>query len=191
MILFFDCETTGKADFRSSPDAAHQPRLVQLGALLTDNDGREMSSLSVIVKPDGFQIPEAAISVHGITTQVATDYGLGLEAVLPMFARFATKPQTICAHNIEFDLFVMTGEYLRAQTGEVPFVGSARHFCTMKEMTEVCQLPGPYGFKWPRLQEAFRHAFGCDFAGAHDAMADVRACAQIYFWLMKQRNQSA
>ena len=36
MILFFDTETTGKADFKSSPDAAHQPRLVQFAALLMD-----------------------------------------------------------------------------------------------------------------------------------------------------------
>ena len=189
MILFFDCETTGKADLRSAPDARHQPRLVQLAALLTDNDGKEMVSLSTIVKPDGFEIPESASCIHGITTKIATEYGVGLEAVLPMFAQLASKPQWICAHNVEFDLFIMTGEYLRAQV-EVPFDG-AGYFCTMKEMTDVCQIPGPYGPKWPKLQEAYHHAFGCEFSGAHDAMADVRACAQIYFWLIKQRKAVA
>lgn len=38
MILFYDTETTGKADFRAAPDAAHQPRLVQLAAILANPD---------------------------------------------------------------------------------------------------------------------------------------------------------
>lgn len=61
-------------------------------------------------------------------------------------------------------------------------------FCTMKAMTPVCKLHGNYGdFKWPKLQEAHKHAFGVEFDGAHDALADVRACARVYRWLMEQR----
>lgn len=186
MILFFDTETTGKADLKSAPDASHQPRLVQLAALLTDDSGQEFASLNVIVRPSGFEIPESASGVHGITTDAALKYGLGLEAVLPMFAQLAFIPKTIVAHNIEFDLFVMTGEYIRAEFGIVPFDG-AELFCTMKEMTEVCQIPGNYGFKWPKLIEAYRHCFNSDFENAHDALADVRACARIYFWLKALR----
>jgi hypothetical protein len=55
-------------------------------------------------------------------------------------------------------------------------------------MVNICKLPSKYPgeYKWPRLIEAYRHAFGKDFTGAHDALADVRACKEIYFWLKVQ-----
>jgi len=36
------------------------------------------------------------------------------------------------------------------------------------------------------LSEAYRHAFGKDFDGAHDAMSDIRATKDVYFWITKQ-----
>ena len=183
MILFFDTETTGKADFRAEPDAPHQPRLVQLAAILTDNDGKEMGSLNLIIKPDGFEIPTDASRVHGITTKTAIEYGVGLEAALPIFAQLALKPHLIVAHNFDFDLLIMRGEFLRCGFEEDPFEGALK-FCTMREMTPLCKLPGKYDdYKWPKLQEAHIHAFGSEFDDAHDALADVRACAKLYFWL--------
>lgn len=187
MKLFFDTETTGKADFRSPPDADHQPRLVQLGAILTDDAGKELSAINLIIEPNGFEIPEEASRVHGITTEIARNYGVDLEVALSIFERLAKKPQVIAAHNIEFDLLIMRGELLRCGFEEDPFEG-AQLFCTMDAMTPICRLPGNYGdFKWPRLQEAHKHAFGVEFEGAHDAMADVRACARLYFWLLNPK----
>lgn len=188
MILFFDTETTGKADFRSKPDAPHQPRLVQLGALLTDDGGEEMACIDLIITPEGFTIPESASSIHGITTDVARAYGVGLEVALPAFAQLCTKPHVIVAHNIDFDLLIMRGEYLRASCEDDPFDG-AKLFCTMQAMTPICNIPGPYGPKWPKLIEAYRHCFGEDFSGAHSAMADVRACARVYRWLQDRKGQ--
>lgn len=75
MITFFDTETTSKADFRSPPDAPHQPRLVQFAALLCDDAGEEVSSVSIIIKPNGFTIPEEASKIHGITTEIANARG--------------------------------------------------------------------------------------------------------------------
>jgi len=42
---------------------------------------------------------------------------------------------------------------------------------------------GRTNYKNPSLQEAYRHLFGRNFVGAHDAMADVRACRDVYFAL--------
>jgi DNA polymerase III epsilon subunit-like protein len=185
MILFIDTETTGKADFRSPPDAPHQPRLVQFGAILTDDDGKEMSSLNLIINT-GVEIPQEASGIHGITTKIAEDYGISLEFALPLITRFFLKPRQIVAHNVDFDSLILRGEFLRAMIDEDPFEG-ADLFCTMRAMTPVCKLPGNYGdYKWPKLQEAYKHAFGVEFEGAHDAMADVRACAKVYFWLKKE-----
>jgi DNA polymerase-3 subunit epsilon len=184
MILFFDTETTGKCDFGAEPDAEHQPRLVQLGALLTDELGNELASVDLIIKPNGFEIPLAASSIHGITTGLALKCGVEELAALHVFDQLLMQSELAVAHNFDFDRVVMSrGSRIRADR----LVRD--NFCTMRAMTPICKIPNQYGYddyKWPRLQEAYRHAFECDFDGAHDAMADVRACAEIFFWLRKQ-----
>jgi DNA polymerase-3 subunit epsilon len=179
MILFFDTETTGKADMRSSPDAAHQPRIVQLAALLTDDKGEEKASINLIIKPDGFTIPVEASAIHGITTEIALLFGVEEIAALHVFDQLLMRSRLAVAHNIDFDGFMLSRKSRIRQ--ERLF---RSWFCTMKATTDVCQLPGPYGFKWPKLQEAHQHCFGKPFDGAHDALADVRACKAVYFWLL-------
>jgi DNA polymerase III subunit epsilon len=193
MITFFDTETTGKADFRAPPDAAHQPRLVQFAALLCDDDGEEVSSVSLIIKPDGFTIPEEASAIHGITTEIALARGVCCSVPRHIYRQWWQASSLIVAHNIQFDLLIMDGEIRRRNGAGSKLWGEARDtFCTMQAMTPVCKLPGNYGdYKWPKLQEAHKHAFGTEFDGAHDALADVRACARVYRWLMEQKAQVA
>lgn len=182
MKLFFDTETTGKADMNLAPDAKHQPRIVQLAALLTDNMGIELASLNLIIKAVDFEISTGSTLIHGITTEISRKYGVPLLYALMTFASLAKNADTYCAHNVEFDLFMLKGECLRM----VIDLPNKPTFCTMKMMTDIVQLPGPYGFKWPRLQEAYRFAFGKEFDGAHNAIADVRACKDLYFWIKTQ-----
>ena len=49
---------------------------------------------------------------------------------------------------------------------------------------EAMLAKGMTGYKRPSLTETYRHFFGRDFDGAHDAMADVRACRDVYFALL-------
>lgn len=58
MKLFFDAETTGKAAMREPYNSPRQPHIVQLAALLTDDDGIERGAMNVIVRPDGYGIPD-------------------------------------------------------------------------------------------------------------------------------------
>lgn len=181
MILVFDTETTGKADFNAEPEAPHQPRLVQLGAILYDKNFVVRSELNMIVRPDGFQIPEEATSIHGITHADALQYGFPELDVMIAFNYLCRRSHVLVAHNLKFDAFII-GKALFMCGLEAP--PPEQKFCTMQAMTERCKLPGAYGgFKWPSLQEAYKHCFGEEFEGAHDAMADVRACARVYKWL--------
>lgn len=185
--LIFDCETSGKADFRSPPEAKHQPRIVQLAAILIDAAGEELAQLNVIIRPDGFTIPEEAAAIHGITTEKALACGISEIAATHVFDQMLAIAKVAVAHNLDFDRHMLSrGSAIRATELRV------RGFCTMRAMTPVCKLPGNYGdFKWPKLQEAHKHAFGTEFDGAHDALADVRACARVYRWLMEQKAQVA
>jgi DNA polymerase III epsilon subunit-like protein len=190
-FLFFDTETTGKADFHAPPSAPQQPRLVQLAALLVEagaGDGgvaatREVAALNVMIRPAGFGIPLAASAIHGITTAQAARCGVDLLSALALFGELARAADFLVAHNIQFDRLVMESEFHRTG-GLLP---ERRERCTMKAMTPVCALPGQHGsYKWPKLQEAYQHCFQRKFAGAHGALADARACAEVFFWLRQR-----
>jgi DNA polymerase III epsilon subunit-like protein len=79
----------------------------------------------------------------------------------------------------------MSEKFAQAVAG-LERVRKAQTYCTMKETTNICKLPGNYGkFKWPKLTEAHQHFFGIPVEGAHDAMTDVRACKRIFFEIKK------
>jgi len=90
------------------------------------------------------------------------------------------------AHNIPFDFMVWKSMQFRAGFLESRR-GYPRQFCTMNATTEICKLPGRFGkYKWPKLSEAYFHATGKELEGAHDAMVDVKACKEIFFWLKEK-----
>lgn len=180
MKLFFDTETTGKADFKNKSDSTNQPRIVQLAALLTEDDGLERGSLNIIIKPDGWTISAEVAAVHGITQEIADRCGIPLLGPLNVFSWMCKQANELIAHNIDFDLLIVGHEFKRAAK---PFP-ELKPFCTMHATTNICKLPGNYGkYKWPKLSEAYKHFFKEDLQNAHDAMADVRGCARIYFAL--------
>lgn len=176
--LIFDTETTGKADFRAPSTAPHQPHIVQLGAMLVNDGGRVLGEINLIIQPDGFTIPAEASAIHGITHELAVECGVPLSVALRSFDHLCSRAEVVVAHNIEFDALVTDAACYRARM-DSPLTEKVFH-CTMNTMTDVCQIPGPYGFKWPRLEEAYRHLFNEWNVRAHDAMEDVRACARIY-----------
>lgn len=185
MYMFFDTETTGKADFHAQHDDESQPHLVQLGALLTNAQGGELKRINRIVKPDGWTVPFEAAQIHGFTTERCEAEGIPLSEVLTEFNTLLEPPirPVIVAHNIPFDLIVMQSAFHRAGWRDLlaPFART----CTMELMTPICRLPGRYGYKWPKPTEAYQHCFGRTFEGAHEAFADVVACKDVFFWLKK------
>jgi len=180
MRLFFDTETTGVPRNYKAPasDIDNWPRMVQLAWLMMDERGEELASAEHVVRPDGFTIPRDAARIHGITTELALERGVDLGTVLDEFGARVTESSGLVAHNVSFDERVVGAEYLRA--GRLNPIETKERLCTMKASTNLCALPGPYGYKWPTLTELHMHLFGEPFDGAHGALADVRACARCY-----------
>lgn len=191
MIAFLDTETTGLPVKGAPLDDPAQPHLVQLALLLTEDDGTERVSMSMIVNP-GMIIPPGASSVHGITNDVAGRCGISSPKALSIFDRYAGMANLLVAHNAEFDLTLMEIALLRAQKTmknlSATFMG-VPHFCTAKAATPIVNLPPTgkmlaAGFnrpKTPELSECVKHFFNEDIEGAHDALVDVRACARVFF----------
>src|SRR5512137_51403 len=146
--LFFDVETTGKALMKEGPETAGQPHVVQLAALLVEGE-REVACLNTLVIPEGFEVPPEASAIHGIMHEEARTCGIYLDTALRLFTDFAEAAKEFVAHNIAFDKLVMRIEYSRVGRRD-PFYGKPE-FCTMKAATPICKLPGPYGWKWPKL----------------------------------------
>lgn len=183
MKLFFDTETTGKANFKSTHTDDKQPHIVQIGALLTTNAGEEVSSMDVIIKPEGWTISEEASDIHGITTEFAEHAGVPLESALYMFQCLVDRADQVIAHNISFDYLILCAAFHRISKSPV----WPAKFCTMEATTNICKLPAkwPGAYKWPKLTEAYFHFFGKHVENAHSAIVDVRACKEIYFALFK------
>lgn len=186
MYLFFDTETTGlPRDWHAPVDNLENwPRMIQLAWLLYDDTGREVRRYENIIRPDGFEIPLEASNVHGITTERALSCGVGLDDALREFAEVLSGSRTLVAHNIGFDEKIAGAEFLRAGIASRMF--EIPKICTMHSSTDFCQLPGKYGYKWPNLTELHKILFGRGFSGAHDALADVVACADCFFELRKR-----
>jgi len=208
MYLIIDCETTGLPKKRDAElsDLDSWPRIVQLAWALYDEKEKEMETRNYLIRPDGFEIPEEAFRVHGITTEKARDEGKDIAEILRAFSATAARAKFVVAHNLEFDKSVIETEYIRLKLQrpkeylrlklrrplESGSPKQRRHFsdenfiCTMKQSKEYCKIPGKYGFKWPSLLELHEKLFGKGYDEMHDAGADVAACAHCFFELKRR-----
>ena len=193
MILFFDTETTGFFQDRVPVDHPSQPHLVQLAAMLCEDDGGEVMSLSVIVN-NNVPIPEQASNVHRITTEIAAARGVTPAMAIDLFGHMYRLADTSVAHNIKFDKGIMEAAIARRH-GAVRVMNKPM-FCTMEAASPIVNLPPTErmlaaGFnkpKPPKLEECVRHFFNEDLDGAHDAMIDVAACRRVFFHLKSLEN---
>jgi len=193
MILFFDTETTGFYDKKLPADHASQPHIVQLAMCLTEDDGKERLSASLVIDCP-FNIPIQASSVHGIDRDVSGAFGVDLEMAIDLFRHFYMRADLIVCHNVAFDLPVMASEIGRFQKRLVAL--DKPTFCTMEASAPIVNLPPTErmiaaGFnkpKAPKLEECVRHFFDEALDGAHDAMIDVAACRRVYFHLQTSGN---
>jgi len=187
MYLIFDTETTGLPINYKAPlsDFKNWPRMVQLAWMSFQENGQLIESQNLIIKPDGFTIPAAAVKVHGISTERALTEGISLNEALTNFATAIEQAKFLIAHNIKFDANILGAEFLRTQIPNKLF--DKPHICTMKKSTNFCQLPGNYGYKWPSLTQLHLKLFKSDFQEAHNAQIDVQACAKCFFELKRQR----
>jgi DNA polymerase III epsilon subunit-like protein len=57
----------------------------------------------------------------------------------------------------------------------------------MKSSVNVCQIANSRGgYKWPNLTELYQYLFHHPFPEAHDAVFDVKACAECFFELKRR-----
>jgi DNA polymerase III epsilon subunit-like protein len=158
----------------------NQCRLVQIAWELYSPDSQTpLASKEFMIQPTDFTIPEAASKIHGISMEEAQTKGVPLHEVIFELREIMGNVSTLVAHNIDFDMSVVTAELMRANCEDLAkAMMQKQQICTMKRGTKK-------GQKWPKLGELYRELFGASpeakYGDLHRADVDVRCCADIYF----------
>lgn len=193
--LIYDTETTGLPLWNDPSDDPRQPHIVQLAAMLVDLDAQKtISSLDLIIAPDGWSIPPEMTAIHGIEDTYARQVGVLEELALSAFMALWLKADVRIAHNESFDARIVRIA-LKRHMSDAPAklhddwkAGKAE--CTQKMSTPILALPptdkmmkAGFGHKYKsaNLREAYKFFYQTDFDGAHSAMADAQACAAVYY----------
>lgn len=192
--VFYDTETTGLA--RGDIPLLHhpaQPHLVQVAALMVDLDTRlVVSTLDVLVRPDGWTIPRQATAIHGITQERALACGVDEGMAAQLLAEMCMRKMRV-GHNQDFDSDMVSIALARYE-GLYTWTDWSYNmrFCTMQAAKPVMKLPASprmiaagHGdeYKPPRLSEAYAYFAGLPMQGAHNAKMDARATMEVFFAL--------
>lgn len=183
LILGFDTETTGLPVWKEPSDHESQPHLVQVAAVLCDeNTGDVVEEMNVIIKPDGWIIPQEVIDIHGITEEMAAEKGIPEQEALQMFIDLWRKCDLRVAHNTTFDnrlIRIALKRYLTDLVADEVWKDKAAYYCTMTNARKIMKgLPEAGNGS---LAASYKFFTGKELEGAHDAMVDTKACLEIYF----------
>ena len=158
-------------------------RVIQYALVATDEHGKEVDTLSSFVQNDGPQIDRYAYAVHHIDERrLASENAPSqlhafqqLVAFLQEQARHGTT--VLVAHNGYAYDFKYLHHTLHRLGLALP--DGATHFVdTLRLARAVDWGTRPVNF---RLGTLYRLAAGRDLAGAHDALADTRGLATVFF----------
>ena len=181
-VLFLDTETTGIPDRAAKWDTDFEqyPHVVQIAWM----HGCKVENH--IIRPDGWEIPDDAKQVHGITTEYAMEHGEPFAAVVDMLIQDCHEAGLICGHNIHFDTGIIKANILRELGREyydANDVESAlfkgKRIDTMRSTMKWVNARFHFGrLKFPNLGELYDRCFPGETFEAHDALEDCKAVAR-------------
>lgn len=188
MNLAISVGTTGLFDENAPNDAPHQPKIVRLAALLYDD--REYGLLDLLIRPDGWKIPQETKKFHGTDERTAMMAGIPLRVALSCLTNLSKAAHKVAGFSIDYDIRVIQSALFQFdRTVQFPRPGCER-IDIKQPMTPVCRLTRKNpkheeDFRWPKLAEAHAIAFGVSHV-AGDLLADVRAIVALHNFLTEK-----
>lgn len=198
-----DVETTGFLLPDEPLGHDMQPRIVQGGFLSFDLAGRIHQAVSVTVRPDGWDIPDEAANVHGISYETARNVGMDQYSVLPLLADMITATDVVIGHNIPYDIGVLRS-HLKAMGNARPDdvrlgslsdrMANVPSYCTMREGAGITNFPPSLNYgpefigkpKPPRLSVLYNFLTGEKMQDAHSAMGDCLGTKRVFEEILRQ-----
>ena len=194
---FIDTETTGLPINDNLPytELDNWPHLVQVALIIEDDNYGILAKRNMILKPDGYSIPESSARIHGIANAQAIKVGEDRKHVIGFLDQVLSNSNIVIGHNVSFDLNVVKAEIIRVKGIENALFTTKNHNVvdTMKMGMNICKIPNlsfhthmsqPY--KYPKLDELYYKLFNKHFNNQHDAMADVQAAYDCYYELKRK-----
>lgn len=186
MNIFIDTETSGMIKHedgskkRKFPEYHCLPsydgcRIVSICWLVCQHD-KIVEQGYYIIKPNGFEISEESIKIHGITQDEADKYGVSIEFALSKLELVINNCSAIVAHNIMFDINVILSECFRlSKQSMIDKMLKKHHKCTMLKGKDFMDVK-----KYPRLGELYKYLYNEELENAHNALADTVCCFKCY-----------
>lgn len=194
--LFIDTETTGLPinDKVAYTNLNNWPYLVQIALIIEDDNYGILAKRSIILKPNGYSIPESSARIHGISNAQAVKEGEDRKQIICFLDTVLYNSDIIIGHNVSFDLNVVKAEIIRVKGIENTLFVKKKHniIDTMNLGVNVCKIPNlsfysrqsqPY--KYPKLAELYYKLFNKHFDNQHDAMSDIQATYDCYYKLKR------
>ena len=188
--IAFDFETSGLPKGRRNSKVTNETlsnfdgcRAVSLSAARFSQRGRLIKTFYAIIRPDGFQIGEESIAIHGISNEKALREGRPFPEVYHDFMEFiGPRTKTLVAHNAQFDTSVLQSEMLRHG---IPLeqIDDLVIRCTLEMYRD--RFMGPI-----KLTKLYADIFGEEFDNAHNSLADSIACGRVYPYLLGQTERT-
>jgi DNA polymerase-3 subunit epsilon len=192
MILAMDLETTGLVLWKTPSDDPGQPHIVQFAAKLVDPNTRQaIAAWDLVVRPDGWIIPPAAIAIHGITQEEAVRLGVKESIVTRTYMDAWARASVILGYVPLFDQRIMRIALLRdgASRRQIEALERKPIVDVMQAATPRCKLPpssammaaGNNTFKSPTLTQAVRTLLGERVTDAHNATTDLEMTLRLHW----------
>jgi DNA polymerase III epsilon subunit-like protein len=197
-LLIFDTETTGL--FPKNP-SEEKPYITQLSFIVYDLSTESIRSSfnSYIRIPDEVEIPEIVTEITGITKSHCLEKGIPIQEALAALYHASILCDTIIAHNIEFDIKMVSTEIERNLPSLKSYPEIKDMFnpnrlayynikldCTMKLTVNACAIlritDKNYTYKkFPKLKETYEYLFKIPTPdNLHNSIIDVIVCLRCY-----------
>lgn len=190
IVTALDTETSGTHD---------NAEIVQLAAIMYGPERNILGQFCVLIKPAGWTISDETQAFHTqngptINQSNCNRFGIGIASAIGMLNIFLQRSDVAVGHNLDYDIKRL--QYAQDKY-KLPLHLPDILRCTKDMATEILQLPPTekmakyrpdIKYKSPNLAEAYRFFNGSDFSGAHGALADAEASANIYFHI-EDRNK--
>ena len=194
MNLFIDLETTGLPktkgfcdwyDYKEL-DKYDSSRIIEIGLVVTNNNGDTVVEYSSLVKPENFISLEPIITeITGITNSNINSEGKNIREVFDVLKKHLYGIDTIISYNIGFDMNVLLSELHRINDTEmIDIINNINHECAMELSKQVLKLD-----KFSKLCNLYKDLFRKDPKQEHRALSDTRICKDVYFELKDLQKQ--